>query len=238
MVYVEIFGVTVNLYAQIVGTVGLVVIVWSYQLKKTAYLALSTLAMAIFLAESCLLYADADTFTGIVLNAAAIVRNLLMLLWRARFGRELPAPIALCLLAVVWGVCAFRLTAWYTFLPPALQTVYTLCSLSKNYFVLKVGALVLESGNLFYNASVGAYIGILRQVVLVISVIVSTIAYASALRRQKSADISAARHPAADCPENPAKAAALADDGSYCKSSVKQKQGENVPPSDEQSTRQ
>lgn len=83
MVYVEIFGVTVNLYAQIVGTVGLVVIVWSYQLKKTAYLALSTLAMAIFLAESCLLYADADTFTGIVLNAAAIVRNLLMLLWRA-----------------------------------------------------------------------------------------------------------------------------------------------------------
>ena len=26
-------------------------------------------------------------------------------------------------------------------------------------------------------------------------------------------------HPAADCPENPAKAAALADDGSYCKSS-------------------
>ena len=120
MVYVEIFGVTVNLYAQIVGTVGLVVIVWSYQLKKTAYLALSTLAMAIFLAESCLLYADADTdtFTGIVLNAAAIVRNLLMLLWRARFGRELPAPIALCLLAVVWGVCAFRLTAWYTSFRP------------------------------------------------------------------------------------------------------------------------
>ena len=56
MVYVEIFGVTVNLHAQIVGTVGLVVIVWSYQLKKTAYLVLSTLAMAIFLAESCLLY--------------------------------------------------------------------------------------------------------------------------------------------------------------------------------------
>lgn len=116
--------------------------------------------------------------------------------------------------------------------------MYTLCSLSKNYFVLKVGALVLESGNLFYNASVGAYIGILRQVVLVISVIVSTIAYASALRRQKSADISAVGHPAADCNENPSKTTALADNGSYCKSSIKQDYNKNVPPSDEQSTRQ
>ncbi len=45
-------------------------------------------------------------------------------------------------------------------------------------------------------------------------------------------------HPAADCPENPAKAAALADNGSYCKSSVKQDYNKNVPLSDEQSTRQ
>lgn len=45
-------------------------------------------------------------------------------------------------------------------------------------------------------------------------------------------------HPTADCPENPAKAAALADDGSYCKSSIKQDYNKNVPPSDEQSTRQ
>lgn len=187
MLYIEIFGLSVNLYAQIAGTVGLVLIVWSYQLKKTAYLALSTVAMAVFLVESCLLYADADTFTGIVLNAAAIVRNLLMLLWRQKFGRELPAWIAVILLAAVWTVCAFRLGAWYTYLPPALQTVYTLCALSKNYFCLKTGALILESGNLFYNASVGAYIGILRQVVLVIGVVVSMISYALSLRRQRRA---------------------------------------------------
>lgn len=45
-------------------------------------------------------------------------------------------------------------------------------------------------------------------------------------------------HPAADCNENPSKTTALADDGSYCKSSIKQDYNKNVPPSDEQSTRQ
>ena len=222
MVYVEIFCVTVNLYAQIVGTVGLVVIVWSYQLKKTAYLALSTLAMAIFLAESCLLYADADTFTGIVLNAAAIVRNLLMLRWRALRTRTArpDRPLSSCR-----RLGRMRLSSHgMVHLPSARSAdgVYPVFPLQK---LLRSESRRPRTGerNLFYNASVGAYIGILRQVVLVISVIVSTIAYASALRRQKSADISAARRPAADCNENPSKTAALADDGSYCKSSLNTK---------------
>ena len=188
MLYVEVFGVQVSLYAQIVGAVGMVILVWSYQLGKTKYLIVSSVAMAVFLAESCLLYADADTFTGIVLNAAAIVRNLLMLFWEKRFRRELPAWTAILLLAVVWAVCAPRLGAWYTYLPPVLQTVYTLCALPKNYFCLKAGALVLESGNLFYNASVGAYIGVLRQIVLVCSVIVSTAVYTVRLQKKKRED--------------------------------------------------
>ena len=201
MIYFELFGLQINLFAQIAGTIGMVVLVWSYQLKKVRYLIVSTAAMAIFLLESCLLYADADTFTGIVLNAAAIVRNLLMLFSLLRFRRELPVWAALLLLALVWAICAPRLGAWYTWLPPVLQTVYTLCSLSKNYFVLKGGALILEGGNLFYNASVGAYIGVLRQVVLVTGVIVGTISYAL---RQKSAQkkrrISAAMNMPALCP--------------------------------------
>ncbi len=183
MIYFELFGLQINLFAQIAGTIGMVVLVWSYQLKKVRYLIVSTAAMAIFLLESCLLYADADTFTGIVLNAAAIVRNLLMLFSLLRFRRELPVWAALLLLALVWAICAPRLGAWYTWLPPVLQTVYTLCSLSKNYFVLKGGALILEGGNLFYNASVGAYIGVLRQVVLVTGVIVGTISYALRQKR-------------------------------------------------------
>lgn len=188
MIYIQIFGVTVNLYAQIVGTAGLIVIVWAYQLKKTAFLSLSSAAMAIFLAESCILYADADTFTGIVLNAAAIVRNLLMLFFLRRYGREMPPWAAACLLVPVWAICAFRLTAWYTWLPPALQTVYTFCALSKNYFVLKGGALALEGGNLFYNASVGAYVGVVRQIVLVVGVVVSTVVYAAHRRPSRKAE--------------------------------------------------
>ncbi len=178
MIYIDIFGLQVNLYAQIVGVAGMAVLVWAYQLKKKWFLGISSLAMLFFLIESCLLSADADTFTGIVLNGAAIVRNLLMLICLVKFNRELPFWAAGCLLAAVWAACAFRLGAWYTWLPPALQTVYTVCSLSKNYFCLKAGALVLEGGNLFYNAAVGAYIGVLRQVVLVAGVIVSTGIYA------------------------------------------------------------
>ena len=92
MLYVELWGLRVNVYAQIAGFVGMAVLVWSYQLRRKGFFVVNTLAMAIFLLESCLLYADADTFTGIVLNAAAIVRNLLMLFCTVRlncpFGRR------------------------------------------------------------------------------------------------------------------------------------------------------
>ena len=72
MIYIELFGIRMNLYAQIAGLIGLVLIVWSYQLRKTAFLALSGVAFVFFLAESCILAADSDTFTGIVLNAAGL----------------------------------------------------------------------------------------------------------------------------------------------------------------------
>ena len=111
-----------------------------------------------------------------------------MILFLRRYGREMPAWVAVCLLVPVWIICAFGFGAWYTYLPPALQTVYTFCALSKNYYCLKGGALVLEGGNLFYNASVGAYVGILRQVVLVTSVIVSTIVYFVHSRRERAAN--------------------------------------------------
>lgn len=191
MIYVTVFGLRVNLYAQIAGAAGMIVLVWAYQLKKKGFLAVSSAAMALFLAESCLLYADADTFTGFVLNAAAIVRNLLMLLCLVRFRRELPVWATLCLLAAVWAACAFRLNAWYTWLPPVLQTVFTLCSVSKNYYCLKAGALALEGGNLFYNASVGAYVGVLRQVILVAGVVAGLVLYALRQKRQKRADAAA-----------------------------------------------
>ena len=51
----------------------------------------------------------------------------------------------------------------------------------------EAGALVLEGGNLFYNASVGAYIGVVRQVVLVCGVVIGTISYAVRLRCEKNA---------------------------------------------------
>lgn len=66
-----------------------------------------------------------------------------------------------------------------------MQTVYTFCALSKNYFVLKGGAFVLESGNLFYHAAVGAYVGIVRQIMLVTSVVAGTIVLAVRQARAK-----------------------------------------------------
>ena len=174
MIYIELFGIRMNLYAQIAGLIGLVLIVCSYQLRKTAFLALSGVAFVFFLAESCLLYADSDTFTGIVLNAAALVRNAIMFLFAVRFHRETPVWVAVCLLVPVWVLCAFHLGAWYTWLPPVLQTVYTFLALPRNYYCLKAGAFIIESGNLFYNAAVGAYAGVVRQVVLVVCVVVST----------------------------------------------------------------
>lgn len=185
MLYVELWGLRVNVYAQIAGFVGMAVLVWSYQLRRKGFFVVNTLAMAIFLLESCLLYADADTFTGIVLNVAAIVRNLLMLFCTVRLRRELPFWAAGLLLVGVWAVCAFRLGAWYTWLPPVLQTIFTLCSLKKNYYLLKAGALVLEGGNFFYNLCVGAYIGVLRQVIILCGLVAGIVVHFHRLRAVK-----------------------------------------------------
>ena len=187
--YIGLFGLTVNLPAQIVGLIGLIMIAVSYQFAKVRYLVWSTAAMAFFLAESCILYADSDTVTGIVINATAIVRNIAMIFWALKKGRELPPVLAAAFLAPMWAVCAFYFGAWYTYLPPVLQTVYTFCAVSKNYFVLKTGALILESGIFFYNASVGAYIGAVRQIVLVTSVVASIVRAAAVSRKAKAESV-------------------------------------------------
>lgn len=184
MLYVELWGLRVNVYAQIAGFVGMLVLIWSYQLRRKGFFVVNTLAMAIFLLESCLLYADADTFTGIVLNAAAIVRNLLVLFCSVRLGRDLPVWAAVLLLAAIWAICAFRLGVWYTWLPPVLQTIFTLCSVKKNYYLLKAGALVLEGGNFFYNLYVGAYIGVLRQVLILCGLIAGVAVHIHRLRAE------------------------------------------------------
>lgn len=184
--YLQLFGLTVNLPAQIVGLIGLAVIAVSYQFRKVKYLVWSTVAMELFLAESCILSADSDTVTGIVINATAIARNLAMIAWAVKKKAELPPWLAAAFLAPMWAVCAFYFGAWYTYLPPVLQTVYTFCAVSRNDFVFRSGALVLESGNFFYNASVGAYIGVVRQIVLVTSVVVSIAAAARDGKREKA----------------------------------------------------
>lgn len=188
--YIELFGFDVNVPAQICGLIGLVIILVSYQQKKLTFLWVQLIGYVFCLAESALCFG----WTNVVITFTAMMRNVLMLLFLVKRGKELPLAFTLLLLAAMWGGCVpFFVTAfrWYDLLPPTLITLSTLCAISSNYYVLKAGALTQEYCFIAYQASIGAYIGVVRQVVLGTGVLISIIRMAVCGKKSASKATSA-----------------------------------------------
>lgn len=171
---VEIFGMLVNIPAQVCGLAGLVFIIAAYQMDKRRLLVFQLIGYVFCLAEALLV----SGWIGTVTTFCAMIRNAIMILYRFRYDRELPQWITIALVAITWlGCLPFYITgvagAWYDYFPPALLSFSTICAVNKNFYVLKFGAFVHEAGYIAYHSSVGAYIGIVRQVILAAGIIIS-----------------------------------------------------------------
>ncbi len=178
---ITLLGQEINVLAQIFGLFGLIFIVWSYQLKRSSFYIMQSVGYLFCLAEGAVCAA----FVGMVVTAASIIRNLLMIYWLKKYEKELPLFITLILLGVmVLGCLPFYITgnsvAWYDFIPVVSVSVATLTAIHKNYFVLKGGALAHECAYLFYQLNVGAYVGVIRQIILAVGIIISIVRMACA----------------------------------------------------------
>lgn len=164
--------------SQICGILGFLIITVSYQFQKGKFLVVSGISYLFFLAES----GFAGLYANFIVSLFSFVRNLVMIFFFFRKKKEMPLWVTLLLLATLW---ASELTffafhpeiggRWENYLPLLLNTAYTLSAIHHNYYVLKGGAFVHETGYLVFFAVNGLPFSSLRQLILVLSILVSVV---------------------------------------------------------------
>lgn len=174
--------------SQICGLLGFFIITVSYQFKKSSFLLVSGISYILFALESGI----AGLFSNAIVSAMSFVRNMVMLYFLTRKKREMPACGAIVIVAIIWIAEILLFAAdssvrgdWGNYLPPVLVTLYTFAANHKNYYVLKAGAFLLETGFLVFFLLNGLPFSVLRQAVLVLSVLVSVCRMAAKDIKQK-----------------------------------------------------
>lgn len=165
--YITLFGTRVNVLAQVAGFVGLLLILYSYLQEKFALLFLSGISYIFFIAEGFFLLPDSATLSNVIGNVVALFRNLAMLFCLVHYKRDMPAWGAIPFLVVFWLAAIPTFGPWYSYIPPITVSVYSLCAIQKNDYILKIGALIHETAFVIYHPVTGAYVGGVRQVILV-----------------------------------------------------------------------
>lgn len=172
-------GLTPILWAsQICGIIGFIIIVISYQFDRKKFLLISGFAYIFFVLEQIL----AGLYSNMIVSVLGFIRNMLIIFFLIKKQKEMPNYFIYILLAITWiieiiffAIDGAALRNFENYLPPLLVTIYTLVANNKNYYILKAGAFVQEAGFMAYYLLNGLPFSFLRQLILVISIMVSVI---------------------------------------------------------------
>ena len=178
--HITLFGTSVNWLAQLFDIIGFVVFIFAYQQKKNRFVAVSIVAYIFFILESLsiLLIDNVNTWANIIGTASGIVRNIFMLYFAIKKDKEVPMWLALVILAATWGLNIPFFDAWYTYIPCVALTICSITAVQKNYYILKVGAMINEAAFIVYNFAVGGYAGVVREIILVLVIAYSMLVMA------------------------------------------------------------
>ncbi len=183
---VTLFGVEVNLLAQLFGLIMLIFIVISYNVHDNKYFIFMTVAFSFCALESITL----GSITNFICCLVSIARSLSVLYYRKRdldIPKWLPVVLIVPIFAIgVWAVVTDN--PWYQLMPPVLIITLTILTMQKSMFILKTGSIFIEAGLMVFNFFIGAYVGVIRQAIAVISVIVGLIRYHRALQKGEAFD--------------------------------------------------
>ncbi len=163
--------------SQICGLIGLVIIFISYLFKKKKFLMIGTASFFFFILEQ----AFATLYSNLIVSSVCLIRNLLMLIFLLKKNKELPKYIVYSLIGVMWlGIIIYMaitntFTVYDNYLPPLIVTMSTITQNFKNEFVVKIGALLHESGFLVYYLIYRLPFSIFRQAILVIATLIGLI---------------------------------------------------------------
>ncbi len=163
---------------QISGLIGFLIVLVSFQCNKKTYCLLAGLSMILFIIESTASISAMANFSVCVM---ALIRNLWMFI-RLKTGKgEFNRKSIWFLLGLMWVGQIIYMSITNTFLElssyftTVTATILTVLQNNKNYYVVKVGILIQESGALALFIICGLPFSIFRQIILVSSVIFSII---------------------------------------------------------------
>lgn len=183
---VTIFGIEVNLLAQFFGFIMLIFIVMSYNVHDNKYFIYMTVAFFFCALESITL----GSITNFICCLVSIARSLSVLYYRKR-DMDIPKWLPIILILPIFSIGVWAVVTkcpWYQLMPPVLIITLTILTIQKSMFVLKTGSIFIESGLMVFNFFIGAYVGVIRQLIAVISVIVGLIRYSRSLKKGEATD--------------------------------------------------
>lgn len=183
---VTIFGIEVNLLAQLFGFIMLIFIVMSYNVHDNKYFIYMTVAFFFCALESITL----GSITNFICCLVSIARSLSVLYYRKR-DMDIPKWLPIILILPIFSIGVWAVVTecpWYQLMPPVLIITLTILTIQKSMFVLKTGSIFIESGLMVFNFFIGAYVGVIRQLIAVISVIVGLIRYSRSLKKGEATD--------------------------------------------------
>ena len=179
---VIIWGVEVNIVAQIFGFLMMLFLIASYQFKGVKLLLLMAVAY-------CFCFLEAF-FLGVISNMicafVSIVRNVI-LAWLFSKDKKSPVWLTAVLLMPIIAVLIYSImfSPWYESMPPILVITFSVVASFKNEKLLKGACIGIESGYLIFDIFIGAYVGVIRQVISVISAIFGFIRYVKGAKNEE-----------------------------------------------------
>lgn len=183
-VTVELFGLQVNLFAQIFGFAMLVFTAIGYLTRDRTYFILTLCGSVCCIFESLVLYA----WSSAIAVFLVCVRNCFILFYGKK-GQRVPTWICYAIIATVAvsGIVSTILEhdIW-SILPPVLTIADSFFATLRPQRELKIALIPISFGYVLFNYHVGAYVGVVRQILVFIAGVVGLIKYTVYLKRKET----------------------------------------------------
>ena len=181
---VFLFGLQINVLAQIFGFFGLVIMCLSFfQKNKKGYAGVMVIAHIFFALEAFVL----KGYSNVVTNLVGVLRNGTLFCFLLKKDKDPPKWCIWLFAVLAVSGAAFFIDSVWAVIPVVcflLQCVYLM---SKSFMFLKFGSLITEGSMCAYNIFMGAYIGGIRQVIACTLLIISIVKYKKSLLSEADA---------------------------------------------------
>lgn len=178
---IYVFNIKINILAQVFGLIGLIFVVIAYQKNdKLSFLKFCNLQFCFTILESLLLLA----YTSVFKIGSGIFRNLVVAYY-IKSNKKMPKFWNLIFILMVVVPSMFFINSWVAYLPIFSSIVSTLVTCQNNFKLLKCGGIVVEIISMTHSLFIGAYVGFIRQSIILIAIIVGLIKYIRYEKNQK-----------------------------------------------------